>query len=65
MSKFLTATAAQMDSIRINLHRAIRNLKRRSVGTLDLKDAKDERIKKLKADLADLEEQYTRRFLND
>lgn len=64
MTKYATATAAQMDSIRINLHHAIRNLKRKFVATLELKHKKEDSIKKFEADLEDLENEYTRRFLS-
>ena len=63
MTKYATATAAQMDSIRINLHHAIRNLKHKYVSTMEEKHAKMDSIKKFEADLEDLENEYTRRFI--
>ena len=64
MTKYATATAAQMDSIRINLHHAIRNLKRRGAKTFAERTENKDSITKFEADLEDLENEYTRRFLS-
>ena len=64
MTKYATATAAQMDSIRLNLHHAIRNLKRKYVATMEEKHAKMELVDLFEADLEDLETEYKRRFLS-
>ena len=64
MTKYATATAAQMDSIRINLHHAIRNLKRRGAKTWDEREDNKASLIRFEADLEDLENEYTRRFLS-
>jgi len=58
MSKYATATAAQMDQRRVQLRRRIKYLRERGYSS-DLP-----RIARLEEELMELEHHYTRRFLS-
>lgn len=66
MSRYLTATAAQMDSERIRLHNLLRRWRRARDQEHDPETKADWqwRIDQVSDKLDDLEGQYTRRFLD-